>query len=188
MNLHKVLFLAACIASCMFQSFNANAGDLEWKAFVSEEGRFSVLMPGKPTYTVKDEPTQVGLVRENLYSYDNGPLELDAEYSDLPFLAALFAKRSRIYNEIVAEFLKRVHGTEISVESITLDAYRGKLLTYETDKRYGKLWMLLISRRIYALHASVPKDFSDKLFMAFYFGSFKPVYKTVREHHRRSDD
>ena len=188
MNILKLLFLTASITSALAMSFNVNANELEWKTFVSEKGRFSILMPGEPKYTAKDEPTEVGPIRENLYSYNNGPLDLDAEYSDLPFLAALFARRSRIYNEITAEFLKRMNGTQISLEPISFDAYRGKLLTYETEKRYGKLWMLLISRRIYVLHASVPKDFSDKLFMDFYFDSFKPTYKTAREHHKKSDD
>ena len=184
MKIVNALFLIICIVSCIVSSANVNAGELEWKTFVSEDGRFSVSMPGEPKFTEKVEATIVGPIQENLYSYRNGPIDLDAEYSDLPFLAALFGKRSRIYNDIVEEFLKRINGTEISIEAVELDAYRGKVLTYETSKRYGKLWMLLISRRIYALNASVPKDYPDRSFMELYFNSFEPVYRFAKSHHK----
>ena len=181
----RSVILAACIAFCIGLSSNVNAEELKWKPFVSEEGRFSVLMLGEPTYTETDEPTPVGSIRENLYSYEHGPISLDAEYSDLPFLAALFGSRSRIYNEIFKEFVKRKKATEISVDPFTFDAYRGKVLIYETSKRYGKLWMLLISRRIYILHASVLKDYPNKSLIDFYINSFKPIYRIAREHHKK---
>jgi hypothetical protein len=179
----RILAFSVIVVSGIGAWSSASAGELVWKPFVSEKGRFSVMMLGEPQCTETDEPTPLGPVRENLFSITYGQIMLDAEYTNLPFLAALFGGRSRIYRDIVNEFLKRAHATEIGFETFTFDAYRGRILTYETSTRYGKLWMLLISRRIHVLHASVPKDSPDRSVIDTYFQSFKPIYKTSRQLH-----
>ena len=139
------------------------------------------MMPCEPQCSQKDEPSLVGSIKQNLYSCECGGIVMDAEFSNLPVIAAMFGGRSRIYNDAADEFLKREGARKISFESMTLDAYRGRILTYETNKCYGKLWLLLISRRLYVLNASVPKNYPDKSVIDFYFNSFRPTYKVTKE-------
>jgi hypothetical protein len=179
----QILVLVACFGASGAFFSSASANDLVWTSFDSGAGRFSIEMLGNPICTEKDEPTPIGPVRENLFSVECGPIVLDAEYSILPNIAALFGGRSRIYREIVDEFLKRTHATEVTIDPFVLDAYHGRILTYETPSRMGKLWMLLISRRLYVLHASVPKDYRDPSVIDYYFSTFKPTYKSLQEAH-----
>jgi hypothetical protein len=165
------------------QASTACADDLQWKPFVSQEGSFSVEMPGSPICTEKDEPTPVGPIRENLFSVECGGIVLDAEYSILPNIAALFASRNRVYREVIQEFLKRMNAREVAVGAFTLDAYHGRILTYETSERFGKLWMLLVSRRIYVLHASVSRAAVDRSPIDYFFSTFKPIYRMPKELH-----
>jgi hypothetical protein len=179
MRFLKSIPIVLIVLLCTALSSTASSRELSWRPFVSEEGRFSVLMPGSPTSSTTTVPTEVGNVGQHLYSCECEPLTIDAEYSVLPALAALFGGRSRIYRNIVEEFVKREHAKEVGFESMTLDAYHGRVLSYETPTRVGKVFMLLISRNVYVLNASAPRDYPDKSFIEHFFKSFRPIYRDI---------
>jgi len=168
--------LATSLAAGILFFSSVSFGAPQWTPFVSKEGRFSVLMIGAPRSSQSNIATPVGTVNEYLYSTECGAIMLDAEYANLPSLAALFGGRSRIYRDVVGEFLQREQGTELGFAKFVKDAYHGRVLTYEAKGRFGKLWMLLISRRLYILNASVPKDYADKSVIDVYLNSFQPIY------------
>jgi hypothetical protein len=179
----KRTLLAAFVAAGIVVCSAVAQGDPQWTPFTSKEGRFSILMIGTPHSSQSETSSPVGVVKEHLYSAECGAIMLDAEYANLPALAALFGGRSRIYRDVVGEFMQREQGTELGFATFVKDAYRGRVLTYEAKGRFGKLWMLLISRRLYVLNASVPRDYPDKSVIDVYLDSFQPIYQGAEESH-----
>lgn len=156
------------------------AKDFPWHEVRADDGSFRVSMMGVPTCVDSGRNTPAGVVREHLCSVESGPYVQDVEFAQLPTLAALFGGRSRIYRDVMEEFLRREHATSVGVETVTLDAYRGRVMTYVNGTREGKVFMLLISRRLYVLHASIPKGSADQAMIETFLASFKPIY-TVHE-------
>ncbi len=179
----KRTMLATFLAAGIVLFSTVAQSEPQWTKFVSKEGRFSVLMIGTPLASQSNIATPVGDVKEHLFSAECGTIMLDAEYAVLPSLAALFGGRSRIYRDVVEEFLQREQATELSFVTFAKDAYRGRVVTYEAKGRYGKLWMLLISRRLYVLNVSVPADYPDKSVIDVYLNSFQPVYRGAEQSH-----
>jgi hypothetical protein len=154
-------------------------GGLSWKPFSPKGAQFSVLMPGTPTYKQKVDDTIVGHIGEHTWSWKNSTLTLTAEYSDLPTLATMFGSSKTIYKKSSEGFLKSTDGKEISFKDTTVKGYKGKLLTYKTPTRSGRVLFLLIKKRLFVMQASSTKGESDKKEMEKYISSFKPSGTTA---------
>lgn len=176
------------IVPCLFlAAFSAptHAVDVDaWQRFTSEEGRFSIMMPGHPTMSLKRDETPVGEVISRIYTYENTTISLTAEYSDLPGVAVIFGGRKRIYSKSRDAFLEDAKGHEVASLDIRFGAYRGRELIYETATQYGKARFILIGKRLYVLQAAMDKGVEDKSPIDRYFETFKPVYRKGRGHHR----
>lgn len=188
MKLNKSICLGLGIALVLFLTIlsmtaELNAEELSWKFFESESGRFSILMPGMPSFSSKESISPVGVIGEHLYCFENGVITVSASFTDLPGLAAIFGGWKRIYRESSRAFLDEVKGQEVSAKNIALDAYQGKELIYQTEKEYGKARFFLIGKRLYVLQASVPCDEKNRSLIDLYLDSFKPIYRKIRNKH-----
>ncbi len=181
-NPRSPLVILAATVLLLF-TISAWAASLDWKPFSPKDGRFRVDMPGTPELERKVEETPVGSIDTYRYELKVGKLTFAAGYADIPSLIVIFGGKERIYDKVREEYLKRAHGEEISFEEFKHDLYRGRVLVYEGDGRYGKVKMLLVSRRAYLIMASVPIDYEDKGVIDRYLASFKPIYRRARHPH-----
>lgn len=188
MNLFKPAIrtvMIACLLSMVLSLAGSlvSAGALSWKPFISKQGRFSIMMPGKPAFTSKTSQSPVGEIGENLYCFENGIITVSAQFTDLPGLAAIFGGWGRIYRESRKAFLAEVGGDEISARNVIIDAYRGKELIYRTSTDYGKVRFYLVGKRLYVLQASVPHQEGDRAMIDYFLESFQPIYRNVKTRH-----
>ena len=171
-----VVFVLGSAITCLA----AKKGKYNWQKISPSEGRFEVLMPGKPTTYREATHSKIGEIGEEFYTYKDDEMTLTVEYSDLPSLATIFGGRHMIYKKAKEGFLKSTNGREKSFVNISVEGTRGMELIYVTPTRNGKTFFLLVSKRLYVIQASVLKKVADKSSLDTFLHSFKPIYKQVR--------
>lgn len=177
---------AIAVAACLLLSAiapTALARDLDWDRFSPPGGRFIIPLPGTPSEEQKTEETPVGDIETTRYVVRTEGITFGAGYADIPGLIVIFGGRKRIYDRIIEEYLKRAEGKELSATLFRLDAYRGRILTYESRERYGKVLMLLVGRRAYLIMCSIPRSSSQREIIERYLDGFQPLYRKARDPH-----
>ena len=174
----KILTFIACFVLC---ASNSHALFSKWKTISPKGGNFSIKMPGKPKYSLKDDKTPVGYIGEHIYNYETKDTTLTAEYQDLPGIALILGD-NEVYKKSAKAFLKDTKGKQISFNKIEVASYKGKDLQYVTPTRFGYVRFLLVNDRLYVLQASFKKPDKGVEVMKKYFESFKPrATKTTKK-------
>ncbi len=185
LSLRRIIMLTiACACASAAAPLFANARMLDWNRFSPPGGRFIIRLPGTPSEEQKTEETPVGDIETTRYVVRTEGVTFGAGYADIPGLIVIFGGRKRIYERIIEEYLKRAEGKELSVTPFRLDAYRGRILTYDSPKRYGKVLMLLVGRRAYLIMCSVPRSSTKvRKIIEQYLDGFQPLYRKARDPH-----
>jgi len=165
----------------LFGSFVAAGNPAAWRTFTSEEGGFSILLPGSFTLTHPAEATPIGRIGENLYTLDTKEADFSVEYSDLPSIAVDFESREGLYFKAKERMIQVLGGHEISFQPVEISGYPGKELSYEapgSEKKKpveGRARFLLVDKRIYVISVSGPADKSALIIR--YLCSFRLLNK-----------
>ncbi|MCU0541658.1 MAG: tetratricopeptide repeat protein [Oscillatoriaceae cyanobacterium Prado104] len=171
-----LLPFASCIEPLAVQAQTPQklASEAEtWQEFVSDRGGFSVLMPGKPTETIKPANPQdnSGEEREFLLEMEDGNLVYYISYTDLP----TFSNQLNL-NQIDGMFNAArdaaVKGGRLIKESnLTLNEYQGRELEIEgTNGLRIKARMYWVEPRLYLLMVVTSTNFtpdSDRFLNSF---------------------
>lgn len=148
-----------------------------WTEFVSNEGRFSVLLPAKPTAHTLTFETGQGRVVHNGFVANAGGIICLLDYADLPKMATLPGSEKAIFDQARDALLKEVQVSLANEKTIALEGYPGRemsahLLGSEIKARFylvnGRLYQLVITQ--FSLFRDKPVDSTDK-----FFGSFKII-------------
>lgn len=164
-----LIIVVAAVLSLGFQS--APAG---WLKFVSEEGRFSVLMPGpdapRGQSATRADP-KAGLATVHRFT----------KKAEKGFFVALWVDYAPTFNldeqgEINASrdnFLKGVRARLTSERAVMLDGRRGLEFTAETDQATFRSRVYVVGKRTYQLIAVTYKGFDDSANVNAFFSSFQ---------------
>lgn len=142
-----------------------------WSKFTSQEGRFSVFIPGIPEEKVETTPSDIGPYTTRLFTlkyprhvfligyvdYDpsfnfNRQLELDANRD---------------------QFVKNLKATLVASRNITIDGYSALEFTAVTEERIFKSRVYIVGRRPYLIVLGSLKGVDDSLALNRFFNSFK---------------
>jgi len=179
-------FIMATVALAAF----AQVQDVEdpsdlWEIVYSEDGDFTVRMPGIPSFERRVRSHSVGDVGESKYYYEHGGVDFTAEYSDLPTIAVLFGRRL-LYRMAARHFLRECGGKELDSQKVRVGLYKGREISYwippgeGRPPRSGRAIFLLVDKRLYVLVAEgEPTDASSEAIERF-LDSFELTYKTYR--------
>ena len=142
-----------------------------WVRFASEDGRFSVMMPEKPTDKMEtvDSPhgpytTHLFIVRDTTSVYLIGWVDYDPGFN-FNRAAELEANRDN--------FVKGINAKLVSTRPTNIDGYTAIEFTAETDDRIFKSRVYMVGRRPYQIVIGSPKGQDDTANVQRFFNSFK---------------
>jgi len=142
-----------------------------WVRFISEEGGFSILMPGTPKETTETSPsdhgpytTHIVTLRQDPNVFMVGWVDYDPSFN-FNRLAELEANRDN--------FVDGVKATLLETRSATLYGYQGIEFTAENANRVFKSRVVVVGRRPYQIVIGSPREMDDSVSIKRFFDSFK---------------
>jgi len=122
-----VLVVGALLAGC---GGSEQAG---WLRFRSEEGGFSILMPGTPTEEVRAQETELGKIEMHMFTYKVEGVAYMVGYSVLPAAVAATAFANRTLDGACDGLVDAFGGTEMSRKDITVGIFPGRDLEIRVE-------------------------------------------------------
>jgi len=142
-----------------------------WKEFTSREGKFSVIMPGEPTYTTQTAPTKEGMVQIHMFLIGHGVMAYGIIYNDVP---GAIADVQKYLDERRNGAVLTSKGTLISEKKISIEGHPGreiKLKTADNMQYTGRLYF--IDGRFYQVIVTAPAEVNAEAVSAKFLDSFK---------------
>lgn len=119
---------ALLVSACSF----LNAQEPTWKEFRSNEGGFSVLMPGEPTPNKVSVNTASGVEEAYMFSLNEGEVnEYIIAYSKYPKTASKKVSVDTLFDDLRNGILRAQQGKLRSEAAISLGGYSGKEIAVE---------------------------------------------------------
>jgi hypothetical protein len=163
-----VMAVTLLVSACSF----LNAQEPTWKEFRSNEGGFSVLMPGTPTPNKVSVNTASGVKEVYTVTLNEGELnEYIIAYSKYPKTDSKKVSTDKLFHDIRNGILLAQQGNLRSEAAITLDGYSGKEIAVErpdgviTTARFyvvdDRFYQLSVKAKTNEREPEAPKRFLD---------------------------
>lgn len=150
------LFFSACNVSPTPSALQSNmpvvqpAKKIEWKEFVSEEGRFKVTFPDTPRQSFKENETQAGKVKTTIFSAALTEDYFEVRYGDFPAEPDVDRNNLKSYYDFIRDnTLKLQPSTLLSERDLSLNGKPGRELVINLNETYTKYRLFLIGNRIF---------------------------------------
>jgi hypothetical protein len=153
----------------------------DWVEFLSEEGRFTVLMPSKPTEQVMPIQSTSGSL--NLHTYVSLGVQgiaYIASYSDMPTAPADQSMIIKVLDDVRNGQLDKAKGKLQSEVTISHDGHPGRELKIETSVGPALVRNYLVGHRLYQLVVVVPEAKAGFLDVAKDTAKFLSSFKLVK--------
>ena len=150
---------------------NVNAGG--WAKFTSDEGRFSVVIPGTPEDTVKTTPSDHGPYTTHLYVLRNDRNVFLIAYVD--YDPSFNFNRQMELEMNRDNFIKGLGATLLTTRSLRIDGYSVLEFTAEGPQKVFTSRVYMVGRRPYQIVIGSPKGVDDSVTINRFFNSFKIV-------------
>lgn len=150
----------------------------QWEKTISQEGNFSVMLPGVSEYRAQNVETEIGKITIHMFlvEADKGNTAFMLMYSDYP--EALFDKKSvdQVLDDAAAGAVRNVKGKLQSKSNITYQKLPGRDLTATTSSGSRMTfitWRLLLAKnRMYQIGCvgvgkKVPEEVVKKINESF---------------------
>jgi hypothetical protein len=153
-----------------------------WEKFSSPEGRFTLLMPAKPTVSTRDVDTKVGKLTLYSYAAGNSVAFFGGSFADYPTAARDVAHAEEVLDGVRDGVLKGSESKLISEKKISVKGHPGREFTAsgkvnETDVIYA--WRIyLVDRRLYQLAVGTLVKDSNHPDVAKFLTSFDLITNT----------
>ena len=148
---------------------NATTG--AWTKFTSDEGRFSVMMPGVPEDKVQTTPATPGPYTTHLFTLRQGANVFLIGWVDYDptFNFDLYAELEMNRDN----FVKGLEATLLHTRTLQIDGYPALEFTAEAKQRIFKSRVYMVGRRPYQIVIGSPKGVDDTVNVNRFFNSFK---------------
>jgi len=157
----------------------AGCGEAAWSEFSSEEGAFSVLMPGAPTEQTQTQNTEAGAIDVHSFVFEQGGVAYLVGYNDIPAVVIESAPSAAILDGACSGQIDQVKGTLLNKEEITLGAYPGRDMEIQIEDSDGisslRSRTYLVGDRLYQVMVIGPKGQGASPDTAKFFDSFNLV-------------
>jgi hypothetical protein len=156
-------FLAACYP------------ELDWREFTWPQGRFSVLLPGRPAHGWREVALAGRAVRMDMVSVQIKGLAFGVAYADLP----ADADPMRVINESRDALIRNISGRITTEHAVEIDGARG--IEFEAEGATQEARMRLAARilvgagRFYQIVFVGREERAAAVDTALFLGSFKLV-------------
>jgi len=143
----------------------------DWNEFSSAEGRFTILMPGKPTQGSFDLPIESSNVTVHFVTALSPTIDVMCGYSDFP---SPQQDVERVFDATRDGSIKKVHGTLLSEEKLNWKGYPGRRFrSTGIGNAYLDEEMYLVRQRFYLITITTatkkPNKDINRIFASFHF-------------------
>lgn len=142
-----------------------------WAKFTSDEGHFSVAMPGKPENKVETTPSDHGPYTTHLYILRNDRNVYLIGYVD--YDPSFNFNRQTEMEMNRDNFIKGIGATLLTTRSLRIDGYSVIEFTAEGPQRVFTSRVYMVGRRPYQIVIGSPKGVDDSVNINRFFNSFK---------------
>lgn len=132
----------------------------DFKPFISNEGGFSVLMPGAPNQKKQSVITTAGLLDLYLFTVEleNDTTAYLATYVDYPENVVKTSNSDEVLSNVRDGQLDSQKGRLLSERFVAIGQYPGRELEIETASNYVRGRIYLVGTRLYQVLAVYPLD------------------------------
>jgi hypothetical protein len=176
------LFLAlATVGTIIPSSFLDISGQSAWEDFYSDDGYFSVSLPGKPEKETENIKTQVGTISRQSFvvEKDGGQTTYLVMSIDYPKDAIEMVDHDQILNSVRDDVMATYRGTVNQEDWVQMDNYPGQEFDFEgkwkNSSVFGNVMTLLIEKRLYMLLALGVDEEVDAKDVEKFFVSFESL-------------
>ena len=142
-----------------------------WARFTSEDGRFSVLMPGTPKESNDTVPSEHGPYTTHMFILRNETNVFVVGWGDYDP-----SFNFNLQTELEANrdnFVKGIKGTLVESRALKIDGYKAIEFTAETTTRVFRSRVYMVGRRPYQIIVGSPKGAEDSNSVSKFLDSFK---------------
>jgi hypothetical protein len=151
--------------------------DQAWPTFDSPEGRFSVVLPTKPTVEVKDIDSAVGKLTMYAYSSSNNVAYFMVSFGDYPKDPTDAAQKETVLDGVRSGVVKGLEGTLLSETKITIDGHPGRAFKAKRIVEGSEMvfnWKIyLVGRRLYQMAVATTTPNAESPDVGRFLASFK---------------
>jgi|GEM_PF-731431 len=122
-----------------------------WSEFHSEEGRFKLLMPSKPTTQTLTLETAQGKIVHHGFTAAGGGVVCVIDYADFPKTMLDPANMKLLFDQVRDEFLKTIEGKLSSETTISLEGHPGREVRIALRGGEARTKFFLVNERFYQL-------------------------------------
>jgi TonB family protein len=158
---------------------SALAQSIEWKEYVSEKGKFSVLLPGAPSTGYRSGPSDSGAVISYVINYQKDAKAWSIDYFDLPAIPPNADAVKKLLERRRDSYTNRPSGEK----SLTLNGYPTLEFREPRDgrDRVRIIRIMLVKQRVYELWVVTQAKQAASEDATRFFDSFTPVPLTDEE-------
>lgn len=165
--------MSVAMALCLLTVGALAAG--QWKQFSSDQGKFSVYLPGEPKEQSQTVSTPVGPLTLHMYLVEQGVgTAYVAAYADYDEKLVQLTSKETLLDGARDGQVKSVRGKLVSEKRIFLSGHPGRELKIQvTDKLYLRSRLYLVENRLYQVLVVTHKGAIDGPDANRVLGSFK---------------
>lgn len=171
-----VIVAATILGIALFLQRDQLTGEVNWKEFSSEEGRFSVLLPRTPRQTTETVDAPSGEIDEHTFTTIYGDTTYVVSYSDYPQSLTSGDTRA-VLDALRDSAVTGFSGKLLSERSISLNGHPGRELEIQVSDDSGtviaQLRIFLVRNRLYYLYTIIPEERSSSPSVDKFLNSFK---------------
>ncbi len=145
-----------------------------WSEFRSDEGRFSVLMPEKPSLQKTTNETPQGRFEQHVFLVTHMPFVCMVAYADLPRKLLVSNNADGLFDLIRDQFIQQAGGKLATENSLSLDGHPGRDIKVHLFHGELRLRLFLVGDRLYQV-ALTTLEKSEEEALNKFFGSFKLI-------------
>lgn len=165
-------FFACALLSFAF-TVSAFAQSTEWKEYISEKGKFSVLLPGAPETGYRLGPADSGAVMSYVTNYQNDEKAWSVAYFDLPAIPPDTDAVKKLFERGRDRYTAKPR----SEKSLTLNGHPALEFksTIDDRDRVQVVRIILVKQRVYELWVVTQAKQAASEDVTKFFDSFKPI-------------
>jgi len=146
-----------------------------WQELKSEQGKFSVLMPGIPNYKKHIVNTSSGMLDLHEYSLNKPDIAFSASYCDYPIEVVKQTSKKVILSNVRDGVISGMHGRLLSELIIEINGHPGRQLHAEISSGTGIMEgrIYIVENRLYQISVATGKQNAFSTDINRYLDSFK---------------
>jgi TonB family protein len=147
-----------------------------WKEYTSQEGKFTVLLPGEPTAAYRPVTGESTIYINHITNVQTSAATYSIGFFDIPVDFTESGKFNQLFNNTRDTIIK-LYSLELQEEAeILWRGYAGR--SWRMDSSQGKQFLtiiFLVKHRVYYLSVNLPNNQADLSDVGKFYESFKPI-------------